>query len=51
LEDWRVGWLFGSIVTGVLYDHSRIALSAFAVIVQLASVPVFAAAVRAQKSH
>ncbi len=36
-----VGWLVGSIVTGVLYENSRVALIAFAVLVQLASVPIF----------
>jgi MFS family permease len=39
-----VGWLFGSVVTGLLYDQSRIALVSFAIIVQLASLPVFAIA-------
>ena len=36
-----VGWLVGSIVAGLLYEHSRTALIAFSVVVQLASVPVF----------
>ena len=36
-----VGWLVGSIVAGLLYEHSRTALIAFSVAVQLASVPVF----------
>jgi hypothetical protein len=40
------GWLAGSVTTGLLYDRSRIALVAFAVIVQLASLPVFILAAR-----
>ena len=37
------GWLIGSIASGLLYDQSRIALVAFAVIAQLASLPLFIA--------
>ncbi len=44
-----VGWLIGSVVTGVLYEQSRIALVLFAVIVQLASLPVFVIARRRQR--
>lgn len=40
------GWLVGSVTTGLLYDRSRIALVAFAVIVQLASLPLFILAAR-----
>jgi predicted MFS family arabinose efflux permease len=35
------GWLAGSVATGLLYDSSRFALVAFAVSVQLASLPFF----------
>jgi MFS family permease len=41
-----VGWLVGSVATGLLYEQSRIALVAFAVIVQLAALPIFAMAHR-----
>lgn len=41
-----VGWLVGSIVTGLLYAHARPALVAFAVVVQLASLPFFVLAAR-----
>lgn len=43
-----VGWLIGSVVTGVLYDGSRVALVAFAVGAQLASLPLFAIAAHRQ---
>ncbi|MFL6838305.1 MAG: MFS transporter, partial [Bradyrhizobium sp.] len=36
-----VGWLIGSVAAGLLYDQSRPALIAFAVIAQLASLPLF----------
>jgi len=35
----RVGWLVGSVATGLLYEQSRVALVVFAVVVQLASLP------------
>jgi len=35
------GWLVGSIVTGLLYEQSRGALVVFAILAQLASMPVF----------
>jgi MFS family permease len=41
-----VGWLIGSVATGLLYEQSRIALIAFAIVVQLASLPVFVVARR-----
>jgi MFS family permease len=41
-----VGWLVGSVATGVLYERSIPAVIAFAVTVQVASVPVFLAARR-----
>jgi MFS family permease len=37
------GWLVGSIATGVLYEHSRAGLVAFAAAAQLASIPFFLA--------
>jgi predicted MFS family arabinose efflux permease len=43
------GWLVGSITTGLLYDRSRVALVAFAVIVQLASIPFFVMGSRASR--
>jgi MFS family permease len=42
------GWLVGSVVTGVLYGPSRIALVIFCVVVQLASVPLFVAAAKSR---
>ena len=45
-----VGWLIGSVATGLLYDRSRIALIAFAMITQLASLPVFVMARRQERS-
>ena len=41
-----VGWLTGSIVAGLLYEQSRGGLIAFAVIAQLASLPLFVIAKR-----
>jgi MFS family permease len=41
------GWLLGSVVTGLLYERSRLAVVVFAVIVQLASVPFFVLGARA----
>jgi len=43
-----IGWLVGSIVTGLLYEDSRTALIAFSVMIQLASVPIFVLAQRRQ---
>ncbi len=40
------GWLAGSVIAGLLYDRSRIALVVFAVIAQLVSLPVFLVAER-----
>ncbi|WP_143278198.1 MFS transporter [Bradyrhizobium sp. UFLA03-84] len=45
-----VGWLVGSIVTGLLYENSRAALIAFSIVIQLASVPVFILAGRQERS-
>jgi predicted MFS family arabinose efflux permease len=39
-----VGWLVGSVATGLLYENSRVALVLFAVSAQLASLPLFIAA-------
>jgi MFS family permease len=41
-----VGWLIGSITTGLLYDHSRFAMIAFCVAAQLVSLPIFVLAGR-----
>jgi predicted MFS family arabinose efflux permease len=41
-----IGWLIGSVATGLLYEQSRIALVAFAMLVQLAALPIFALAHR-----
>jgi predicted MFS family arabinose efflux permease len=43
-----VGWLVGSIATGILYEHSRLGLVIFVVLAQLASVPLFLLARRKQ---
>lgn len=43
------GWLVGSVTTGLLYEHSRVALVVFAVVVQLASLPFFIIAARSAK--
>jgi MFS family permease len=40
------GWLAGSIIMGLLYEHSRTGLIVFAVATQLASVPLFLLAAR-----
>jgi MFS family permease len=40
------GWLLGSVVAGLLYERSRLALALFAVVVQLASLPIFIVAHR-----
>lgn len=41
-----VGWLIGSVVTGLLYDRSLPAMVGFAVAVQLAAIPIFIAGAR-----
>jgi hypothetical protein len=41
-----VGWLIGSVATGLLYEQSRLALVLFAVAVQLSSLPLFVIAQR-----
>jgi MFS family permease len=41
-----VGWLIGSVVTGLLYEQSLTAMVIFAVAAQLASLPIFALATR-----
>ncbi|TYO67768.1 MFS transporter [Bradyrhizobium hipponense] len=45
-----VGWLIGSVATGLLYDHSRVGLVAFAVLAQLLSLPLFVLAKRQESS-
>ena len=45
-----VGWLIGSVVTGLLYEQSRVALVVFAVLAQLISLPLFVIAKRQQPS-
>jgi MFS family permease len=42
------GWLIGSVITGLLYEHSRLALVIFAAAVQLASLPFFLLGARVQ---
>lgn len=44
-----VGWLIGSIVTGLLYEQSRFALVIFAIVAQLASLPLFAIGAKSAK--
>ena len=46
-----VGWLAGSVVTGLLYERSRPALVAFSVVIMLASLPVFAVALRRRRAR
>jgi MFS family permease len=41
------GWLVGSVTTGLLYEHSRLALVIFASAAQLASIPLFVLGARA----
>ncbi len=45
-----VGWLVGSVVTGLLYEQSRVALVVFAVLAQLISLPLFVIAKRQEPS-
>jgi MFS family permease len=44
-----VGWLIGSIVTGLLYAQSLVALVVFAIAVQLVAVPIFVLANRLRR--
>jgi len=46
-----VGWLAGSIAAGLLYQHSLVALVAFAIGAQLASIPPFLAAGRREAAR
>ena len=41
------GWLAGSVVSGLLYEPSRVAMVSFCVVAQLASLPFFVAAAKA----
>lgn len=43
------GWLLGSVVTGLLYEQSRLALIVFAVVAQLLSLPGFIVAAKWRK--
>jgi MFS family permease len=43
------GWLAGSIVSGLLYEHARTGLIAFAVSAQLLSLPIFILARRRER--
>jgi MFS family permease len=45
-----VGWLVGSVVTGLLYDRSRIALIAFSIGAQVISLPIFIMGARVDRS-
>jgi predicted MFS family arabinose efflux permease len=45
-----VGWLIGSVATGLLYDQSRVALVAFAVAAQIISLPLLVIANRQEPS-
>jgi MFS family permease len=44
-----VCWFLGSALIGVLYDHSRVALVVFSVVVQLAALPLLLAVHRAMR--
>jgi predicted MFS family arabinose efflux permease len=44
-----LGWLFGSIAVGLLYENSRVALVIFVVVAQLCSLPGFIVASRWRK--
>jgi MFS family permease len=44
-----VGWLLGSIATGLLYEYSQPALVVFVVAAQLVSVPIFVLAAATQR--
>ena len=43
------GWLAGSVITGMLYERSRVALVAFSIAVELAAIPLFLLADRARE--
>jgi MFS family permease len=45
------GWLVGSIISGLLYQYSLLALVIFTASIQLASLPLFIIAIKKQKSH
>jgi MFS family permease len=44
------GWLVGSVAAGLLYDRSRLMLVIFAVVVQLAAIPLFLLAARESRT-
>ncbi|MDE2379242.1 hypothetical protein [Bradyrhizobium sp.] len=45
------GWLVGSLVSGILYEHSIPALIGFSMAVQLSSLPIFILARRRQPAR
>ncbi len=46
-----IGWLIGSVATGLLYDQLRVALVVFAAAAQLISLPLFVIAKRQEPSR
>ncbi len=46
-----IGWLIGSVATGLLYDQLRVALVVFAVAAQLISLPLFVIVKRQEPSR
>ena len=44
-----LGWLVGSVTTGLLYDRSRIAMIVFCAGMQLISLPMFVVAERTRR--
>jgi MFS family permease len=45
------GWLVGSVVTGLLYERSRLLLVVFTMIAQLTSIPFFVLGARKSPHH
>jgi len=43
------GWLVGSLIAAFLYERSLIALVAFAIVIQLAAIPIFWSAQRSMR--
>ena len=46
-----IAWFAGSVLMGMLYDHSITAAVVFCVVVQLAAVPMLIAMVRRTPAH
>jgi MFS family permease len=44
------GWLIGSVTTGLLYEHSILAVIVFSITVQVVSLPLFVLARRMSRS-